>query len=78
MAFAGVAVVLVAAPGPSVAFTISRALTYGRRVALLNVAGNSLGLVVQVVAVAFGLGTVIARSAEVFSALKLAGAAYLV
>lgn len=78
LAFAGLAVVLVAVPGPSVAFTISRALTYGRRVALLNVAGNTLGLVVQVVAVAFGLGKVIERSAEVFSALKLAGAAYLV
>lgn len=78
LAFAGVAVVLVAVPGPSVVFTISRALTYGRRVALLNVAGNTLGLVAQVVAVAFGLGTVIVRSTEVFTALKLAGAAYLV
>ncbi len=78
LAFAGVAVVLVAVPGPSMVFTISRALTYGRRTALLNVAGNTLGLVVQVVAVAFGLGAVIERSAEVFTGLKLAGAAYLV
>jgi threonine/homoserine/homoserine lactone efflux protein len=78
LAFAGVAVVLVAVPGPSVVFTISRALTYGRRTALLNVAGNTLGLVVQVVAVAFGLGAVIERSAEVFTGLKLAGAGYLV
>ncbi|MHB1613150.1 MAG: LysE family translocator [Actinomycetes bacterium] len=78
LAFAGVAVVLVAVPGPSVVFTISRALTCGRRTALLNVAGNTLGLVVQVVAVAFGLGAVIERSAQVFTGLKLAGAAYLV
>lgn len=78
LAFAGVAVVLVAVPGPSVVFTISRALTYGRRTALLNVAGNALGLVVQVMAVAVGLGAVIERSAEVFTGLKLAGAAYLV
>lgn len=78
LAFAGVAVVLVAVPGPSVVFTISRALTSGRRTALLNVAGNTIGLVVQVVAVAFGLGAVIERSAEVFTGVKLAGAAYLV
>ena len=78
LAFAGVAVVLVAVPGPSVVFTISRALTSGRRTALLNVAGNTIGLVVQVVAAAFGLGAVIERSAEVFTGVKLAGAAYLV
>ncbi|MDA8310816.1 MAG: LysE family translocator [Actinomycetota bacterium] len=78
LAFAGVAVVLVAVPGPSVVFTISRALTSGRRTALLNVVGNTIGLVVQVVAAAFGLGAVIERSAAVFTGVKLAGAAYLV
>lgn len=78
LAFCGVAVILVAVPGPSVVFTISRALTSGRRTALLNVAGNTIGLVVQVVAAAFGLGAVIERSAEVFTGVKLAGAAYLV
>jgi threonine/homoserine/homoserine lactone efflux protein len=76
--FAGVAVILIAIPGPSVLFTISRALTGGRRTALLNVLGNELGLVMQVVAVAFGLGALIVRSAQVFTGLKLAGAVYLV
>ena len=78
LAFAGMAVVLVAVPGPSVVFTISRALSYERGTALLNLAGNALGLVVQVVAVAFGLGAAIERSEGVFTGLKLAGAAYLV
>lgn len=78
LTFAGVAVILVAVPGPSVAFTISRALTAGRRTALLNVAGNTVGLVAQLVAVAFGLGAVVERSAQLFTGLKLAGAAYLV
>ncbi|HLI61501.1 MAG TPA: LysE family translocator [Solirubrobacteraceae bacterium] len=78
LAFAGVAAILVAIPGPSVLFTVSRALTAGRRTALWNVVGNELGLLVQVIAVAFGLGALIERSAEVFAAVKLAGAAYLV
>lgn len=78
LAFAGVAAILIAIPGPSVLFTVSRALTGGRRTALWNVLGNELGLMVQVVAVAFGLGALIERSAEVFTAVKLAGAAYLV
>lgn len=77
-AFAAVSVVLVAIPGPSVAFTISRALSYGRRVALLNVVGNTMGLVAQVLVVAAGLGVVIERSAQVFEGIEPTGAAYLV
>jgi len=78
LAFAAVVTVVIAVPGPSVLFTISRALTVGRRAALLTVAGNEIGLCVQVVAVAFGVGAVIERSAQVLVAVKLAGAAYLI
>jgi threonine/homoserine/homoserine lactone efflux protein len=41
--FAALAAVLSAIPGPSVLFTVSRALTAGRRSALFTVAGNELG-----------------------------------
>ena len=78
LAFAALVTALIAVPGPSVLFTISRALTVGRRAALLTVIGNELGLCVQVVAVAFGMGAVVERSAEVITVIKLAGAAYLV
>src|SRR5438270_12946346 len=76
--FAAVAAVVIAIPGPSVLFTISRALTTGRRTALLNVLGNEAGLVMQVIAVAFGMGVLVERSARVFTVIKLLGAAYLV
>ena len=75
--FAALAAVLIAIPGPSVLFTISRALTVGRRAALFTVAGNELGLCVQVSAVAFGVGALLERSAEIFMIVKWAGAAYL-
>ena len=78
LAFAAVVSVVIAIPGPSVLFTISRALTVGRRAALLTVAGNELGLCVQVVAVAFGVGAVLERSAQILTVVKFAGAAYLV
>jgi threonine/homoserine/homoserine lactone efflux protein len=78
LAFAGVSAVIIAIPGPSVLFTISRALTVGRRAALFTVIGNEVGGLVQVVAVAFGIGALVQRSAEVFTVLKLAGAAYLI
>jgi threonine/homoserine/homoserine lactone efflux protein len=78
LAFVAVVAVLIAIPGPSVLFTISRALTVGRRGALLTVIGNELGLVVQVAAVAFGVGVVVERYAQVITVIKLAGAVYLV
>jgi threonine/homoserine/homoserine lactone efflux protein len=77
LAFVAVVTVLVAIPGPSVLFTVSRALTVGRRAALLTVIGNEAGLCVQVVAVAFGVGAVVQRSAQVITVIKLAGAVYL-
>lgn len=78
LAFALTAFVLIVIPGPSVLFTVGRALSVGRRAVLLTVMGNAGGLCVQVVAVALGVGAVVAASAEVFTALKLAGGAYLV
>jgi threonine/homoserine/homoserine lactone efflux protein len=72
------AFVVIVIPGPSVLFTVGRALTLGRRGALLTVVGNSIGVYVQVVFVAFGLGAIVERSAAVYTVIKLAGAAYLV
>lgn len=65
-------------PGPSLLFTIGRALTVGRRDALLSVVGNSLGLLFQVVGVALGLGALVAASATAYTVLKLLGAGYVV
>jgi threonine/homoserine/homoserine lactone efflux protein len=76
--FAGVAAIIIAIPGPSVLFTVSRALTAGRRTALVTVAGNELGLALQVIAVAFGMGEAVERSARVFTVIKVLGAIYLV
>lgn len=78
LAFAVVSLVFVAIPGPSVLFTISRALTVGRRPALLTVLGNAVGVYLHVIAVALGIGAIVAQSIAVFTVLKLAGAAYLV
>jgi threonine/homoserine/homoserine lactone efflux protein len=78
LAFAAMSFLLIVVPGPSVLFVIGRALAQGRRAALTSVVGNTLGASVIVVAVAFGVGTVVARSAIAFTVLKLAGAAYLV
>ena len=78
LAFVVAATIVIAVPGPSVVFAIGRALAAGRRRALLSVVGNSAGVGLQIVAVAVGLGAVLATSAAAFTVVKLAGAAYLV
>jgi threonine/homoserine/homoserine lactone efflux protein len=78
LAFAAVSAVLIAIPGPSVLFTIGRALTVGRRAAMFTVLGNEVGGLAQVFAVAFGVGALVERSAQVFAVVKWCGAAYLV
>lgn len=77
-AFAVIALVIVAVPGPSVLFVVGRALTLGRRAALTTVLGNAAGTFGQVVAVAVGIGTLVERSVLAFTVLTFAGAAYLV
>ena len=77
-AFALAALILIAIPGPSVLFVISRGVVLGRRAALATVLGNCAGVYVQVAAVALGIGVVVERSAAVYTAVKLVGACYLV
>jgi threonine/homoserine/homoserine lactone efflux protein len=72
------AFVIVVIPGPSVLFTIGRALTIGRRGAFLSLVGNAVGVYLQVVAVAVGIGSLVQRSTEIYTAIKFVGAAYLV
>jgi threonine/homoserine/homoserine lactone efflux protein len=78
LAFLAASAVFIQVPGPSLLFTIGRALTVGRREALLSVVGNGLGLLAQVVCVALGLGAVVAASSTAYLVIKLLGAAYVV
>ncbi|MEJ5913097.1 LysE family translocator [Pseudokineococcus sp. 1T1Z-3] len=78
VAFTLAAVVLVAVPGPSVLFVVGRSLAAGRRVGLVSVVGNALGMVPQVLAVAVGVGALVAQSVVAFTVLKTVGALYLV
>jgi threonine/homoserine/homoserine lactone efflux protein len=78
VAFALASLILLAIPGPSVLFVISRGVALGRRAALATVAGNCAGVYCQVILVALGVGVLVERSAMVYTTIKLAGALYLV
>jgi threonine/homoserine/homoserine lactone efflux protein len=76
--FSVAALVLLITPGPAVIYIVTRTLGQGRRAGLVSVLGIHTGSVVHVVAAAFGVSAVLARSARAFDAVKLAGAAYLI
>jgi threonine/homoserine/homoserine lactone efflux protein len=78
IAFVFASILFIQVPGPSLLFTIGRAMTVGRRDALLSAVGNGVGVFGQVMALAIGLGALVAASATAFTVLKLAGAAYVV
>ena len=78
LAWALASLLITMIPGPSVLFVISRGISLGRRAALITVVANAMGVYVQVIAVALGLGVILQRSVIAFDVVKLAGAAYLV
>lgn len=78
LAFVAASLVLIVIPGPSVLFTIGRALALGRVGGLLSVLGNALGLLPIIGLVALGVGGIVARSDVLFTIVKVAGALYLV
>lgn len=78
VAFLLVATPIILIPGPSVLFIIGRSLSLGRLGGVLSSLGNGVGSFVLAVAVALGVGTIVAQSVVLFTAVKIAGACYLV
>jgi threonine/homoserine/homoserine lactone efflux protein len=77
-AFVLASFILVVVPGPSVLFVISRGVALGRKAAVLTVLGNEIGLFLQVLLVAAGIGSLVERSVVAYEVLRIAGAAYIV
>src|SRR3954464_6921473 len=77
LTFLPVAALLTITPGVATVLVVRRAARDGRRAALLTTAGNEFGVLVWAVAAAVGLAAVVAASAAVFTAVKLAGALVL-
>lgn len=78
LAFTVASIVIIVVPGPSVLFVIGRSIALGRRAGVLSVAGNALGTVPAVLAVAFGVGAIVAASVVAFTVIKIVGALYLI
>lgn len=65
-------------PGPDTLYIVGRSIAHGRRAGIASALGIGAGSIFHTGAAAFGLSAVLATSAWAFSAVKLAGAAYLI
>ncbi len=72
------ALALLVVPGPAVLYVVARSISEGRRAGIASVLGIHVGTLVHIAAATLGLSALIASSAIAFTAVKIAGAVYLV
>ncbi|MEU3777457.1 LysE family transporter [Streptomyces sp. NPDC032472] len=78
IAVAVITVLAVISPGADFAMVVRNSYLYGRPTGLFAAAGVAAGVLVHVSYTMLGVGLLIASSTALFTAIKLAGAAYLV
>jgi threonine/homoserine/homoserine lactone efflux protein len=76
--FVVAALALLVVPGPAVLYVVARSIHQGRRAGLASVLGIHVGTLVHIAAATVGLSALVVSSAVAFTAVKIAGAVYLV
>lgn len=69
--------VVILVPGTGVIYTITTGITRNRGASLAAAFGCTLGILPHILACVLGLSAILHMSAQIFSVIKLAGAAYL-
>jgi threonine/homoserine/homoserine lactone efflux protein len=77
IAFLAVAAAVTLTPGPAFALLLQTAAAHGRRVALANIAGNSVGVLIWGALSALGVSALLAANQLAYDVLRLGGAAFL-
>lgn len=78
LVFAGAAFLLAVMPGPGLFYVAGRTLAGGRVDGIASSLGTGFGGMAHVLAGALGVSTLVMTSAAAFTALKIAGGAYLI
>lgn len=78
LAYTAAATALVLLPGPAQALVLTRSVERGARAGIVTAVGLDAATMVHTLAAALGLSAILAASATIFTAVKLAGAAYLI
>lgn len=77
LSFLVAVVIFVAIPGPTVLFTIAKSVSHGARGGMLVVLGTGFALALQLLAVGFGMATLMTLMADWFEVIRWIGVAYL-
>ena len=72
------ALALLLVPGPAVLYVVARSIEQGRRAGVVSVLGIHVGTLVHIAAATLGLSALVLSSAVAFTAVKIAGAVYLI
>ena len=78
LAFVGAAIVISVSPGAGAIQSMATGLTHGLRRGYWSITGLQIGLMMQLGAVAVGLGAAVAQSVVAFTVIKWIGVVYLV
>jgi threonine/homoserine/homoserine lactone efflux protein len=76
--FLATGVLLNLTPGPDTVYILGRSIAHGRQAGIASALGISVGSLFHTGAAALGLSAFLTTSAWAFTAVKLAGAAYLI
>ncbi len=76
--FAVASAALILIPGPAVLYIVARSVHQGRKAGVVSALGVEIGSMVHIVGAALGLSAILVSSSVAFSAVKFAGAAYLI
>ena len=76
--FVVAALALLLVPGPAVLYVVARSIHEGRRAGLVSVLGIHVGTLAHIAAATVGLSALVVSSAVAFTAVKIAGAVYLI
>lgn len=71
-------IALIITPGQDMVLVMTRSISFGTKAGIVTAAGVSVGLIGHSVLAALGLGALLQASEILFTAMKIAGAIYLV
>jgi threonine/homoserine/homoserine lactone efflux protein len=77
-AFVGISAIVICTPGPDTALIVRNSLLGGRATGVHTAAGIVSGIALWTLAASAGVAALVAASHPLFTALRIAGAAYLV
>jgi threonine/homoserine/homoserine lactone efflux protein len=77
ISFLGASIALTFSPGPDNMYVLMQSITHGKKYGIATAFGLVLGIIIHTSLIAFGVSAIIQNSDNLFFAIKLIGAIYL-